>query len=520
MTDNTIGKDEALFRALNKAKRRKRRRTVFLVLFLLAAAAAGILYAVPALKGRVNDTINLALAEVQSYKVTRGSVSSVISGSGVLENAEIEELNVPYGVEITDMLVSDGDSVQVGDVIAEVSETSVLTAIASVQTKLDELDHDITKAKGDKVGIYLKAGMNGRVKTIYCSEGQDVAECMAEHGALAVLSIDGLMAVDFESSASLSGSVKVITPDGVSYDGKIEGTSGGRYTVTLTDNGPVPGDIAKICDLQGSELGEGELYIHSPIAVTGYAGRISDVSSHTDAVVLRESVLFVLSDTQVTANYDALLKSRRENEELLGSLVAIMRNGAVVSPISGTVSKVKYTEEDYKAAGAGAVIPTEYTLAELSPDVKMSVTVDVSENSILSLSLGQQAEVTIPSAGGLSITGEITEIHRVSESSGGSVNYSAVITLGKTKEMLAGMTAETEIILSSVDNTLLVPTAAIHRTSKGAYVFTEYTNGALEYSSSADVKIGISNSKFTEILSGLSEGDTVYYTDRDGEEQA
>ena len=79
--------------------------------------------------------------------------------------------------------------------------------------------------------------------------------------------------------------------------------------------------------------------------------------------------------------------------------------------------------------------------------------------------------------------------------------------------MLSGMTASVSVQIEGVENAILIPIEALHLTSNGAYVYTRYDEEYQEYGGKVDVVTGLENSTYVEIKSGLSVGDTVYYTE-------
>ena len=81
--------------------------------------------------------------------------------------------------------------------------------------------------------------------------------------------------------------------------------------------------------------------------------------------------------------------------------------------------------------------------------------------------------------------------------------------------MLSGMTASVSVKIEGVDDAILIPIEALHKTSDGAYVYTSYNEEYQEYGGKVDVVTGLENSTYVEIKSGLSVGDTVYYTEQE-----
>ena len=85
--------------------------------------------------------------------------------------------------------------------------------------------------------------------------------------------------------------------------------------------------------------------------------------------------------------------------------------------------------------------------------------------------------------------------------------------MDKVSGMLPGMTASVDVRIEGVDNALIIPVDTLKQTSSGAYVYTTYDRETQEYGGRVDVITGLSNDNYVEIKSGLSAGDTVYYTE-------
>lgn len=331
---------------------------------------------------------------------------------------------------------------------------------------------------------------------------------MVEHGGLAAISLDGYMAVDLETERLSQGDeVTLILSDGTEEEGTVETVVAGKATILVTDNGPEYDEKVTVRDADGTTIGSGSLYIHNPLMVTGYAGTIKTVNASLNQQVYSSTTLFTLKDTSTSASYDALLRSRSEKEETLLELLQIQRNGGVTAPISGSVYSVADLDEEDEENETEETESME--LVTLSPDVSMSVTISVDEGDILSLELGQTADVTVSSVSEDTLSGTVTEIDKT-DSTGA---YTAVITLDKVSGMIPGMTASIDVRIEGVDDAIIIPADALHQTSSGYYVYTSYDEETQEYGGRVDVIPGISNDNYVEIKSGLNEGDTVYYTE-------
>jgi len=496
-----VQRDDALFETLGKNKKRKRRKIIITVVSIVLVLAIIAVVGVSFLQRQVREQFASNQGEVLSYEVTTGSISTVVSGSGSLTDVNLEEITVPEGVEITEVKVKRNQTIAKDDILATVDMASVVSTMAELQTQIEDLDEQISDAEDDSASTRIKAGVSGRIKAVFGEKNADVADVMYEHGALALISLDGYMAVDIESDLLAVGDgVTVQLPD-EEITGTVESVVGGVATILVTDNGPEYEETVTVLNEEGAELGSGNLYIHSALRVTGYSGTISYVNVSENTKVSSSTTIFNLKDTAYSANYNSLLRQRAELEETLLELMTIQRDGAVLAAADGSIYSVDYSDEATTA------------VVTLSTDEKMSVTISVDESDILSLELGQTVTVSVPSVSDEeTFAGTLTEINRTSSSSG---TYSAVIEVEKVEGMLSGMTASVSVRIEGVDDAILIPIEALHKTSDGAYVYTSYDEELQEYGGRVDVVTGLENSTYVEIKSGLNVGDTVYYTEQE-----
>ena len=496
-----VQRDDALFEALGKNKKRRKRRIIVTVVSIVLVLAMIAVVGVSFLQRRVREQFASSQGEVLSYEVTTGSISTVVSGSGSLTDVDLNSITVPEGVEITEVKVKTNQAIVKGDILATVDMASVISAMADLQTQIEDLDEQLSDAEDDAASTTIYAGVTGRVKAIFGEAGASVADVMYEHGALALISLDGYMAVDIETDALTVGDgVTVKLSDEEEITGTVESVIGGKATILVTDNGPEYDEVVTVLNDEDTVLGTGNLYIHSALKVTGYAGTIAAVKADVNDKVSDTTKLFTLEDTSYSANYNSLLRERADLEATLLELLTIQRDGAVLATADGGVYSVDYSDD------AAAAVVT------LSTDEKMSVTISVDESDILSLELGQTVTVSVPSVSEDSFAGTLTEINRTSSSSG---TYSAVIEVEKVEGMLSGMTASVSVRIEGVDDAILIPIEALHKTSDGAYVYTSYNEEYQEYGGKVDVVTGLENSTYVEIKSGLNVGDTVYYTEQE-----
>lgn len=500
---------EELFDKLSQEKKQRRRKRLRRVIIIVAVIFAALVMVVSRLRKNVDARFAATQKDVQSYTVAPGTIHTLVSGSGVLEQVDEADVTVPAGVEVDEVIAEAGDTVSKGDLLAKVDMASVVDTLSSTQDQIKTLDKKINSAKSDTASTSVTTSVGGRVKKIYAQAGDNVVSTVTENGALALLSVDGYMAVDFESDSCARGDAVTVTlSDGTAVKGTVESATLGTVTVLVTDNGPAMDEEVTVTDAAGKTLGTGKLYIHSPVAVTGYVGTVKSISCKENANVTAGSTLMTLSDTKTSANFDALLRQRQDLEDTLTGLLTIYRDGAVLASQDGLVTSVEYDEDTATSA-------TETQILTLYPQKQMTVTISIDETDILSLKEGQEAQITVSSVSDDAFTGSVTSISKVADTSTGVTRYSAEVTLDREEGMLVGMTANVDVRIEGTENALIIPVDALHQNSASYYVYTGYDEEQKRYTGRTDVTIGMQNDDYVEITSGLNEGDTVYYTEAD-----
>lgn len=110
-------RDEELFDSLQRSKKAKKKKRIRTIAIVVGVLAAVLVAAVLILRRQVRENFAMSGDEVISATVERGTISTVVSGSGMLENVDTETLTLPEGVEMTEILAQFGDSFQEGELL-------------------------------------------------------------------------------------------------------------------------------------------------------------------------------------------------------------------------------------------------------------------------------------------------------------------------------------------------------------------------------------------------------------------
>jgi HlyD family secretion protein len=178
---------------------------------------------------------------------------------------------------------------------------------------------------------------------------------------------------------------------------------------------------------------------------------------------------------------------------------ATLEQAQINAPFSGTITGINIMPGDQASPGKVA-----FRLADLT---RLLVDVEVSEVDINQIELGQSVSIELDASPGRVYQGEVVEIAQDSQPTQGVVNYLVTVEIiDPDEEIKPGMTAAVSVIVSSLDNVLLVPNRAV-RLFDGERVVYIVQDGELM---PVTVILGASSDLYSEVVGGdLKEGDLI-----------
>lgn len=178
----------------------------------------------------------------------------------------------------------------------------------------------------------------------------------------------------------------------------------------------------------------------------------------------------------------------------------------VVAPINGVVASLTVQKGAIVASGINNVSggTTIMTLLDLS---HVFVLASVDESDIGGVKVGQEAVVTVDSYPGRTFKGKVVRVAPQGVNASNIVTFEVKVeVLDDGKDLLKpAMTGNVQIVEARHEGVLTVPTAAVSRRAKQAFV-------TLPGGEKREVKIGLTGVDRTEITGGLKLGENVLVT--------
>ena len=177
---------------------------------------------------------------------------------------------------------------------------------------------------------------------------------------------------------------------------------------------------------------------------------------------------------------------------------AELAKAVITASFDGVVADIYIKEGQQLSATSPAIYLIDPS------EIKLSGVID--EMDVSKVKLGQEATITLDALPDKEVKGRVTFISPASTAQAGVVFYKTTITLENPDEELKdGMSANAEIVIEEHDGVLLIPNRAVQGSLEKPWVEV-VTEGQVE---ERQVSIGLSDGRYTEILSGLEEGEEV-----------
>ncbi len=485
-------------------KPKKRKWWIWLIV-VVAVIAVVIFIVIQNLAAQSQAILEAMSGTEQSYTVARGTVEKTITATGQLSAPDQVLVKLPDGLMVEEILVSAGDRVSAGDPLARLDANSVALQLAYLADEVNKDDNRLATA--DEYDS-IKAPAKGRIKYLPVNENDDVRTAMEQYGVLAILSSDGYMRLSIETDRELTlGERMEVQWDGGKAKGTVSRKTPNGYVILVPDDHAPYLKTATLMD-GDTQVGSGTLEINMPLEVLAYDGIIRYIRYHLDESVPDGKEIFRLRVPPVSIAYANRYASRTKLAELYKKVIALSTNPYLTAPCDGVVGEVSLKQGALSGSTVNANV--ENTAVTLQTGGARILTVDVDELDVLSVMLGQQAEISLDTMADQVLAGEVTNISAVGTRTNSISVFPVEVTLDYDERLLAGMNGSATILVERAENVLLIPLMAVNEDGEGEFVMRKAADGTTERTA---ITTGRSDGDMVEVTEGLQEGDVITYTD-------
>jgi macrolide-specific efflux system membrane fusion protein len=176
----------------------------------------------------------------------------------------------------------------------------------------------------------------------------------------------------------------------------------------------------------------------------------------------------------------------------------------ITAPMSGVVASVSTQQGETVTSGSAAPqAPTFVTIIDLN---RLQVDAYVDETDIGKVHVGQDAAFTVDAFPDKEFSGKVTAIYPKALIQQNVVTYDVVVAIDNREGLLRpDMTTNTTITVAKREKVLAIPNQAVRREDGDRVVFVQEGDRLVR----RPVKTGWKDKTYTEVLSGLKEGERV-----------
>lgn len=535
----------------------ERKKLIKIVVIAVIAVLVLIFFFSSCVKNNKDKKVS---GQTTSSFVTRGDVESTISGSGALEPYERYEVIPLVNGEIISSPYEVGDYVEEGTVVYEFDTEDAELNLAKQRNSMQKSTITYNESLDQRDNLAIKAPCDGVIQELTIKKGDEVSpgknitqiintqdlEVKLPFNASQVAKMregDKAVLTSSASMSSISGMVTNIASTPVAEE---DGAS--MYYVTIEFNNP--GAVS-----EGDVFGGSVNGIASPgsgtVSFTANEQVSSKIAGEISAIYCKEGDYVKEGDVLVRLTSDtvdnSLERSRIEYEDAKLSLQNqenTLDDYRLTAPISGTVL--------VKNSKAGDTIDrtnSSVTMMVIGDVSKLKFTLSIDELDVSKVEIGQKVNITADAVNNKTFIGEITNIAMEGTASNGVTTYEAEVTINDPGELKPSMNVDAIVVIQSVKNVLRVPSSDITTSMGRSYVFVKDDGKTYKKDSDSEkiepliedvpkhetreekqniqvreqripdapegfkaveVEIGIQGDEFTEIISGVLEGQEIY----------
>lgn len=457
----------------------------------------------------------------RTTEVESGDVIVVVSGTGAISASESRKEISKVNARIEEIYFKEGENVKTGDIIAKLDSSDYEITVNSQANSLQQAQ--ISKETVDRQIENLKivSTANGFINNLNITEGSYVMN----NTKVCDIIVPNKYEIELQFIASENIKIAVgdyasifLTNSFTNVEGKVTYVSDNRQVlenggivtnVIITTENPnyVLGGLtasATITTSSGISVKSINTAVFSTVKSTqllsSSTGNVMKLYVKENTEVKIGDVIAELQNLDLSANAQSSVISVENLSQQLEYSQNKLQDYTIRASIDGTI-----TAQNIKV---GDWITTGNLICTVSNMDNFEFLIPIDELDISKISLDNKVLITLdalPETIEAPIVGRITKLPLEGVSAGGVTDYYITISLPYVDGLRIAMNASADIIVEQSLNTLRIPVECVSKENGKYYV--EVVNG--EEIQKREIKVGIQNASYYEIISGLTKGESI-----------
>ena len=432
----------------------KKHKKMFIIAgIVVLVAALGVFLGIKKNSAQKVDT------EIQTARVTRGSISRVLEGSGTLEAIDQYEVTALVSGDVLADFFEEGDMVNKGDVMYKIDDSAIEKNISRAQNSLASSRMNYNESVKSASDLRVLSTATGVVTEVYVKNGDNIQSggrvCEVINNDNMTLNITFLQQQAGAISVGQAATVELTGEDTTLY-GTVKSISSGTLTnnlgasvVTVEISVPNPGGITEattataiVGGVACANVGNFE-FANSVTVVTKGSGTIRGLNIKKGDRISNGQLIMTLENDTVSNGVQKSALSLSDAELTLENYYDDLDQYNLTAPISGKVVQKTVKAGDKISSNMGST--SMAVIADLSA-FKFNMSVD--ELDITGVEVGQRVTVTADAITDKTFEGVVNNVSIIGTSSNGVTTYPVEILIKNVEgtELIPGMNVTATIV--------------------------------------------------------------------------
>jgi multidrug efflux pump subunit AcrA (membrane-fusion protein) len=441
----------------------------------------------------INPQESVVQATLNTTTVKNGDLILYASGTGTLTAVSTASLGFETSGKVAKVYVEEGDTVEAGQILAELDSTTLQIEYNQVVRNLAEMVSPAAIALAEQTLADAKVTVNSTTNTLTSLISAQVFNRQIKLDAAQQALDEARSLAQSTPSEENAQAVTKAEADVTQAERNLKSAWYYWETEFLKEYFTVT---------ERNSAGKRITYIAKPteadIASAWYAYRYA-----VEAVKEQTNYVAALKGEEIPVDATgADLTAFEQAKQAVETAKEALDQTTIISPISGLVTSVSISEGD--TVGSDAVI-------EIADNTTPQVEFYLDEEDWDNVEVGYPVEVIFDSLPDNTYTGEVIRVSPTLVSENNTTLVKGLAQLENVSEVLKdnlmlGLNGAVDVIGGEARNSALVSVDALHEVSPGVYGVFIRNNGALTFTR---VEIGIMDSINAQVISGLKTGDVV-----------
>lgn len=461
----------------------------------------------------LNNSVSGAASQMPATTaVSRGSLVASVAGSGTV--AAVKTLDLPFqtGGSVAEVLVEEGDVVAVGQALARLDSASLVLQVQANETALNIAQaREATTKRGPDLNDVASAKARLDAARKSGPSAADIASAQARLDSARRNLADVQNGTDpiTKAKQALDQARNNLWAAQADRDGiaaQVENRKASQYQLDAANARVLNAELSvqqaqqaydtALANQTNTPLAQAQAQVKEAEAALA---KLLNSTNPQDVAAAEANYQKIAAgptaeDLAVAAGNVQTARINLEQAQLN------LEHATLKAPFAGVVAAVNIVP--------GSIVSSNMPAMKLTDRSTLHVDLKLSENDVVKVQLGQPVILTIDSLSDWKAQGKVSYIAPAAKTVNGVVTYKVRVSFADADPRVkVGMTANLNITTAQKDGVLLVPNSVLLPKGAGRAVLVPGADG--KTTREVDVQTGLTDSTYTEIITGLGEGERV-----------